>query len=73
MMVPEAPDDRPNEIIERLQHVVRIAADEVFRRAPRVMRVADGVDFVQVVVQVLAQVLVQVFLQIVTHAVALIC
>ena len=42
------PDDRPDEIIERLQHVVRIAADEVFGRAPRMMRVADRVDLVQV-------------------------
>jgi hypothetical protein len=37
-----------------LQHVVRIAADEVLRRAPRMMRVADRVDFVQVLVQVVA-------------------
>ncbi len=62
------PDDRPDEIIERLQDIVRIAADEVFARSPRVMRVADRVDFVRVLVQVLAQVLVQVFLRIVAHA-----
>jgi hypothetical protein len=42
-------DDGPDVIIERLQHVVRIAADIILRRGPRVMAVADGVDFVDVV------------------------
>ena len=43
------PDDRPDVIVERLQDVVRIAADVVLRRAPVVMAVADGIDFVDVV------------------------
>ena len=43
------PDDRPNIEVERLQHVVRIAADEVFRGLAIMMSVADGVNFVGVV------------------------
>ena len=42
------PDDRPDEEIKRLQHVVRIAADEVLRRPPRVLPVADRVNLVHV-------------------------
>jgi hypothetical protein len=43
------PHDGPHEEVERLQHVVRIAADEVLRRPARVMAVADGVNLVDVV------------------------
>ena len=43
------PDDRPDEEIERLQHVVRIAVDEIRRRTARMMAVTDRVDFVDVV------------------------
>ena len=43
------PDDRPDEEIERLQHIVRIAADEIRRRAPFMVAVADGIDFMQVI------------------------
>ena len=42
------PDDRPDIEVERLQHVVRIAADEVFRCLAIVMAVADRVDLVDV-------------------------
>ena len=42
------PDDRPDKEIERLQHVVRIAVDEVRRRAARMMAVTDGINFVNV-------------------------
>src|SRR5580704_16924663 len=31
------PDDRPDEKIERLEYVVRVAVDEICRRAARVM------------------------------------
>src|SRR5580698_831616 len=41
-------DDRPDEEVERLEHVVRIAADEVLRRAPRMMPIADGINLVHV-------------------------
>src|SRR5262249_23670019 len=43
------PNDRPNIEVERLQHVVRVAADEVFCRFAIVMPVADGIDFMRVV------------------------
>ncbi len=42
-------DDRPNKEIERLQHIVRIAADEILRRAARVVPVADRVDIMNVI------------------------
>ena len=41
-------DDRPDEEIQRLQHIVRIAADEVLRRATRMMPIADGINLVHV-------------------------
>src|SRR5262245_13151323 len=43
------PDDRPDIEIERLQHVVGIAADEVLRRLAIVVSVADRIDLVDVV------------------------
>jgi hypothetical protein len=43
------PDDGPDKEVERLQHVMRIAVDEIGRRAAVVMAVTDRVDFVQVV------------------------
>ena len=42
-------DDRPDEEVERLGHVVRIAADVVLGRLALVVAVFDGVDFVDVV------------------------
>src|SRR5262249_11890689 len=47
-------DDRPYEVVERLQHVVRIAADEILRRTARMLAVADGVDLVDVIAHVLS-------------------
>src|SRR5688500_5539755 len=41
--------DRPDEVGERLDDVVRIAADVVLVRRTIVMAVADGEDFVDVV------------------------
>ena len=41
-------DDRPDEKVERLQYVVRIAADEIDRRAARMMAVFDRVNLVDV-------------------------
>ena len=41
-------DDRPDEEIQRLQHIVRIAADEVLRRAARMMPIADRINLVHV-------------------------
>ncbi len=38
--------DQPHEVVERHRPVVRIAADEILRRAPRMVRVLDGVDLV---------------------------
>ena len=43
------PDDRPDEEVERLQHVVGIAVDIIRRRRARVVAVTDGIDFVRVV------------------------
>ena len=48
-MVPDLSDDRPDVEVERLQHVVRIAADEILRRLARMVPVADRVDLVDVV------------------------
>src|SRR5580704_5844898 len=42
-------DDRPNEEVERLQHVVRIAIDVIGRCRAGVAAVADRIDFVRVV------------------------
>src|SRR5262245_5011434 len=44
-----ASDNGPNVEVERLQHVVGVAADEVFRCLAIMMPVADGIDFVDVV------------------------
>src|SRR5262249_15257540 len=44
-----ASDNGPNVEIERLQHVVGVAADEVFRCLAIMMLVANGIDFVDVV------------------------
>ncbi len=44
--------DRPNEEIERLKPVVRIAVDVICRSRARMVPVADGVDFVGVVTHV---------------------
>src|SRR5262245_55625699 len=44
-----ASDNGPNVEIERLQHVVGVAADEVFRCLAIMMPVANGIDFVDVV------------------------
>ena len=41
-------DDRPDEKVERLQHVVRIAVDEIHRRTARMMAVLDRVNLVDV-------------------------
>ena len=38
--------DQPDEVVERHRPVVRIAADEVLRLAPRVVRVLERVDLV---------------------------
>src|SRR5262249_24588170 len=43
------PDDRPDKEIERLQDIVRIAVDEISGRAPRMMTIADRVNFMSVV------------------------
>ena len=43
------PDNGPHEEVERLQHVVRIAADEILRRPARVMAVTYGVNLVDVI------------------------
>ena len=37
-------DDRPDEIIERHRHVVRVAAEEILARHAIVVRIAHGVD-----------------------------
>src|SRR5262249_25450998 len=42
-------DDRPDVEVERLQHVVGIAVDVIFRRLAIVMAVADRVDLMDVV------------------------
>src|SRR5205085_9440900 len=42
-------DDRPDEKIERLQNVVRIAIDKISRRTARMMAIANGVNFVKIV------------------------
>src|SRR5262249_10254151 len=42
-------DDRPDKVIERLQHIVRVAADEILRRFAIVVAVADRVDIVNVI------------------------
>jgi hypothetical protein len=42
-------DDRPDKEIERLQDIVRVAVDEISERTARVMTVANGVNFVNVV------------------------
>ena len=39
--------DQPDEVVERHRPVVRITADEVFRRAPIVMRVLERVNLVR--------------------------
>src|SRR5262245_23227166 len=44
-----ASDNGPNVEIERLQHVMGVAADEVFRCLAIMMPVANGIDFVDVV------------------------
>jgi len=41
--------NRPDEKIERLQHVVRVTVDEIGRRAAGMVAILDGVDFVDVV------------------------
>ena len=46
---PGRPDDRPDKEIERLQDIVRVAVDEISERTARVMTVANGVNFVNVV------------------------
>ena len=43
------PDDRPNKEIERLQNIVRVAINKIGGRTPRMMTVADGVNFMNVV------------------------
>src|SRR5690606_2874926 len=40
--------DDPDIIIERLDHVGRIAAEEILRRAPGMARIADRIDLVDV-------------------------
>src|SRR5947208_11243495 len=42
-------DNRPNIEVERLQHVVRVAADEVLRRFAIVVPVSNGIDLMRVV------------------------
>jgi hypothetical protein len=44
-----ASDNGPNVEVEWLQHVVGIAANEVFRCLSIMMPVADGIDFVDVI------------------------
>ena len=44
-----ASDNGPNVEVERLQHVVGVAADEVLRCLAIMMPIADGIDFVDVV------------------------
>ena len=39
-------DDRPDVIVERLKHIMRVAADIIFVRSAVVMAVVDGEDFV---------------------------
>src|SRR5262245_47276659 len=43
------PDNRPDVEIERLQHVMRIAADEIFRGVAIMMPVANGINLMGVV------------------------
>ena len=43
------PDDRPDEEVERLQYVVRIAVDVIGRRPARMVAVTDGIHLVNVV------------------------
>ena len=50
MMVTRCSYDRPDVVVERLQHVMRIAEDEVFRSFALVVRVTDRVDLVLVVI-----------------------
>ena len=40
------PNDGPDEIIKRLEHVVGVAADKIVGRRPIMVPVADRVDFV---------------------------
>ena len=42
--------DRPHVVVERLQHVMRIAEDEVFRSFALVVRIPDRIDLVLVVI-----------------------
>ena len=42
-------DDRPDEKIERLQYIVRIAVDKIHRRTARMVAVTDRINFVDVV------------------------
>jgi hypothetical protein len=42
-------DDRPDKVIERLQHIVRVAADEILRRFAIVVPIADRVDIMNVI------------------------
>ena len=42
-------DDGPDKIRERLKNVVRVSEQKVLRRLPVVVRVAHGVDLVNVV------------------------
>lgn len=42
-------DDRPDKVIERLQHIVRVAADEILRRFAIVVPVADRIDIMNVI------------------------
>jgi hypothetical protein len=58
---PALTDDRPDVEIERLQHVVRIAADEILRRLAIMVPVADRVDLVDVVAHVRSPLLTQSF------------
>lgn len=39
-------DDRPDVIVERLKHIMRVAADVIFVRSAVVMAVVDREDFV---------------------------
>jgi hypothetical protein len=48
---PAGTGDHPDEVGERLQDVVRVAAEEILRRPPVVVRVPDGIDLVDVVSQ----------------------
>src|SRR5262249_44714663 len=41
--------DRPHVEVQRLRHIVRVAADEILARAPLMMAVADRVDLVDIV------------------------